>query len=129
VGASRIWSEERVWRGAPGDVSEARQFVAEHLRGRGLGSVVDDARLLVSELATNAVTHGGTAFSVTLTRCDELVQITVADGAPMPAHASSRPAPHDVSGRGLPIVEHLSSDWGVATRTDGGKCVWATLQV
>jgi hypothetical protein len=41
------------------------QFVADHLRGHGSGYVIDDARLVVSGLVTNAVSPGRTSFGVT----------------------------------------------------------------
>jgi anti-sigma regulatory factor (Ser/Thr protein kinase) len=123
------WSHRRGWLGVPDDIFEARQFVADHLGGHGLGYVVDDARLLVSELATNAVAHARTSFRVTLTRYDGHVRITVADGSPMPATSPWPSAAHGRGGRGLMIVDHLSDDWGVTTMVGGGKGVWATLAV
>ena len=129
MGASRSWSHERDWLGAPGDVAAARWFIADRLHGHGLSNVVDDAQLVVSELATNAVLHAGTAFRVTLTRDDGHVQITVADGGPMPTETSGPSTAHGLGGRGLMMVDHLSSDWGVITNIDGGKSVWATLSL
>jgi anti-sigma regulatory factor (Ser/Thr protein kinase) len=129
MGASRSWSHERDWLGAPGDVAAARWFIADRLHGHGLSNVVDDAQLVVSELATNAVLHAGTAFRVTLTRDDGHVQITVADGGPMPTETSWPSTAHGLGGRGLMMVDHLSSDWGVITNIDGGKSVWATLSL
>jgi anti-sigma regulatory factor (Ser/Thr protein kinase) len=85
--------------------------------------------VLVSELATNAVIHAGTAFRVTLTRSDGHVQILVADGRLMPKATSWPSNTHELGGRGLLIIEQLSSNWGAVTNIDGGKSVWATLPV
>ena len=127
--ASGTWSHHRDWSGLPDDVSQARQFVEDHLRDHGLGGLVDDARVLVSELATNAVLHAGTAFRVTLTRDDGHVQIVVADGRRMSRATSWTSSAHGLGGRGLMIVGHLSSGWGVIANINGGKSVWATLSV
>lgn len=124
---SMQWSHDRDWSGMPNDVSQARRFVADHLLEHELNELVDDARVLVSELATNAVIHAGTAFRVTLSRYDGHVQIMVADGRPMPRATSWHSTVHGLGGRGLNIIDHLSSDWGVITNIDGGKSVWATL--
>jgi anti-sigma regulatory factor (Ser/Thr protein kinase) len=129
MGASETWSHHRDWLGMPDDVSQARQFVADHLRDHGLSVIVDDAQLVISELATNAVVHAGTAFRVTLMRADGHIQIMVADGMPMLKATSWASSAHGLGGRGLMIIEHLSNDWGVISNIDGGKSVWATLPV
>ena len=46
--------------------SRARAFVGLHLVGNDLAYLADDIQLVVSELATNALTHAHTAFTVTL---------------------------------------------------------------
>jgi anti-sigma regulatory factor (Ser/Thr protein kinase) len=122
------WSHMELWPGQPDDVGGARRFVSEHLLAHLLQPLVDDAQLVVSELATNAVQHAGTAFIVTLARCEGGVEIAVSDGSWM-----SDPTPYastfGLGGRGLSIVDHVSRDWGVRTDSEGGKSVWAVLAV
>jgi hypothetical protein len=119
----RLSREFEPWPGAP---QAARRFVEEALRGWGhSGTVVDDARLLLSELVTNAVTHARSPFSVTLRARGSALRLAVRDGSP--AEPTLRPmAPEADSGRGLQIVAALAKDWGVLA-TRGGKTVWAEL--
>jgi hypothetical protein len=97
-----------------------------HLVEHGLPDLVDDLMLAVSELATNAVQHARTPFTVTLQRHGASVLIAVKDGStetPAPADAHLL----DLGGRGLSIVACLSRDWGVIAGHDGTKSVWASF--
>jgi anti-sigma regulatory factor (Ser/Thr protein kinase) len=107
---------------APG---HARQFVAEVLRTWARSDLTDQAMLVVSELATNAVMHARSGFTVSLARADGVLRVAVGDTDPaMPApRAASSTA---VGGRGLQVVEALSSRWGYSA-VPGGKVVWADL--
>jgi anti-sigma regulatory factor (Ser/Thr protein kinase) len=110
----------------PDGPSAARRFVGETLRQWGLhGAVLDDAELVLSELATNAVIHGRTPFSVVLRSEDSGVLLSVRDSSPV------RPTLRDgeqmaASGRGLRLVTAVAKDWGADLTTDG-KTVWAEL--
>ena len=80
--------------------------------------------LLTGELVSNAVVHGPEAGVVRIeVRIDgETVRVGVRDsggGTPTVGH----PEPTAPSGRGLALVEALSSDWGTQTHRDG-KTVW-----
>ena len=84
----------------------------------------DAARVIVSELASNAVRHARTPFEVTV-RVTDVVWVGVRDGSPRPPRvlfASSS----DISGRGLLLVSNLATRWGIDWR-DGDKVVWAEL--
>jgi anti-sigma regulatory factor (Ser/Thr protein kinase) len=108
---------------------EAPALAREFLRGSTCAEhhseVVDDAVLLVSELVTNSVLHGGPPVVVAVD-CDEAtLQVRVRDGS------SSLPAPReaasgDENGRGLALVAEMSADWGVDTEEDG-KHVWFVI--
>jgi anti-sigma regulatory factor (Ser/Thr protein kinase) len=104
----------------------ARHFVADALGtwGHG-GTLLDDARLLVTELATNAVVHARSPFSVMARSEGDLVRLSVRDAS---SHTPTLRAggPTATSGRGLRLVAALSSSWGVDTSADG-KTVWAEL--
>jgi anti-sigma regulatory factor (Ser/Thr protein kinase) len=79
----------------------------------------------VSELATNAVTHASSDFTVTVTRNGATVHIAVRDhGAGVPVKREA--TPQDRRGRGLMLLDHLSAQWGVRDRP-GGKEVWFEL--
>jgi len=89
-------------------------------------AVVDDAVLLVSELVTNSVLHGGPPVVVALDCDGEALQVRVRDGSdrlPSPRSAGMS----DESGRGLQLVERLADDWGVE-RTGDGKHVWFVIR-
>lgn len=102
-------------------VVAARRFVSSALRDWGVASA--DVPLLVSELATNAVLHARSDFSVTVTRTTGGVRVEVFDRNPrLPSIAS---VPSDAySGRGLMIVADLASAWGVEAHPGAGKTIW-----
>jgi anti-sigma regulatory factor (Ser/Thr protein kinase) len=105
----------------------ARHFVADTLGRWGhTGRMVDDAQLLVSELATNAVLHARSAFSVVARAEESRIRVSVRDASPVTPKLRDHGA-MALSGRGLHLVAALSADWGVEVTADG-KTVWAELQ-
>lgn len=106
--------------------TEARHLVEDTLTRWGCGAaVLDSARLLVSEVVSNAVRHAGTECAVRIVAGSEAVRIEVRDGDPG-APVEQDPAPDAVGGRGLQIVDAVADRWGVEPRPDGraGKVVW-----
>jgi hypothetical protein len=105
----------------------ARRFVTETMAAWGCDALINDCALIVTELATNAVLHARTGFTVALSRRPAgLIRISVRDTSPMrprPRHAG----PLAASGRGLSLVEALADGWG-ADLVPGGKVVWAELE-
>lgn len=97
----------------------ARDAVAARFGGeRRCGELL----LCLSEVVTNAVRHAATGVNLTVARDHDLVRVEVADSSPvLPVRRS--PAPDASSGRGLRILDQLTSGWGTR-RTDGGKVVW-----
>ncbi|MGW8379799.1 ATP-binding protein [Streptomyces sp. ODS28] len=108
----------------PADIAlvraRVRQMVPEGLR--------DDAALIASELATNALRWADTAMCGIAVTPDGEVTLTLEDTSSRQLH----PGPFDVpgvdaeSGRGLFLVEAVAREWGCDAH-DGGKLVWATL--
>ena len=120
----RTWSHETELPARARSASQARAFVSRHLLDHKLAHLVDDIRLVVSELATNAMVHAQTPFTVTLGGFEDTVFLAVLDGSRVgPTLVIARDL--DTSGRGVSIVQTLSRDWGVRDRTSGGKTVWA----
>ena len=120
----RQWSHESRFSAEPSSAGQARAFVSQHLLGHGMPHLVDDIELVVSELATNAMVHACTSFTVILCAFEESVRLEVSDGSPLePAVVAARSL--DTNGRGVAIVQALSRDWGVLSRASGGKSVWA----
>jgi anti-sigma regulatory factor (Ser/Thr protein kinase) len=121
------WSHEDSFADDPRSASKARAFVREHLIAHGLEKLVDDVGLVVSELATNAVRHAGTPFTVVLSRAKNSVEVGVEDGSSgIPEQVTSGPL--DLGGRGLDLVDQVSRDWGVRAH-HGTKAVWARFDV
>jgi anti-sigma regulatory factor (Ser/Thr protein kinase) len=105
----------------------ARRFVSSVLTRRPYEDRVDlgDARLVVSELASNAVLHAGAPFSVSVRYTGSAVRISVRDWSPTkPVLRNGGPA--SLSGRGLHLVAAMAESWGVDSDPDG-KAVWAEL--
>jgi len=87
-----------------------------------------DISLVASELATNALNHCGTPFTVTLTAFADHIILAVRDGSagwPIRLHAQ----PDAAAGRGMAIVDVVSRDWGVVLERGVGKTVWAAFDV
>jgi anti-sigma regulatory factor (Ser/Thr protein kinase) len=99
-----------------GAASEARAALAV-LDGRIEGRVLDDIRLLVSELVSNSVRHSG-AGAVALVHLNvashgRTVRAEVSDEGP---GFAPRPRDRDrdgVGGWGLHLVESIADRWGV----------------
>ena len=122
-----IWAREAHFSPGPRSVSEARGFVADLLVQHELPSLVDDVRLVVSELVTNALVHAHTHITVTLEeRRAAGVKLTVHDDSSATPVARIA-AVTDTGGRGLAIVEHYCSEWGFEVHPGHGKSVWAVF--
>ncbi len=111
----------------PGAPGAARKFVRDVLRESGHADEdqLDEAVFVVSELATNAVVHAGSAFSVgiSILPAQRLIRLSVRDARPdlSTVGDSSLEAR---SGWGLTLVAGFSRSWGVETTSDT-KVVWA----
>jgi phosphoserine phosphatase RsbU/P len=89
----------------------------------------DTLELLVSELATNAVIHGGTPFRLAVARHTSTVIVEVSDTGTGEVSVHD-PAASDPHGRGLRIVARLAQSWGVHNNGPSlGKTVWFRLEV
>ena len=106
----------------------ARQFVGLHLRDHDMFGLVDDVQLVVSELATNAMVHAQTPFSVMLIGFVRTVRLEVSDGS-QDGPFKVTPQLLDTNGRGIAIVSELTCDWGVSSGAAGGKSVWAMFDL
>lgn len=104
-------------------VRAARRFVEERLAELGRGAVADDAGLVLSELAANAVLHARSSFevAVTVVGADE-VRVEVLDASPsLPLVGVTGST--STTGRGMVLVDALATRWGVDP-VEGGKVVW-----
>lgn len=106
----------------------ARHFVAQTLRQWGAGKVaVIDAELVVTELATNAVVHARSGFTVAISERGDTVRISVGDTSPLAA-ADPRSPPAAAPATGLGMVAAVAREWGTELLGDEGKTIWAELR-
>ncbi|MEU2184466.1 ATP-binding protein [Streptomyces thermolilacinus] len=121
----------------PASVSTARRYVADVLAEWGLPGGSDTAetiRLIVSELATNAVQHTfgqSPDFTVDLRlERHEWLRVGVTDSHPRRPRRLPAAVQQD-NGRGMAIVRWLAAESGgrltVTPTDDGGKTVWTEL--
>ena len=104
----------------------ARRFVAEKIREWELEEISDDALLVASELAANAVTHAESGFRLRVSLTSSSFRIDVFDtgsGTPEPQPARSNLE----FGRGLHLVGAITTAWGLEVVPEIGKLVWAEL--
>ncbi|MEU2755661.1 PAS domain S-box protein [Streptomyces violascens] len=118
---------------APGDpeaLRAARQGLRVALESWQLDSLADTAVLLTCELVTNALLHTGgeTLLAARPVRREgggRALRLSVTDASP--ASPRRRAATDQAtSGRGMLLVEELTSDWGVEPRGNG-KTVWCEI--
>ncbi|MFF0744817.1 ATP-binding protein [Streptomyces sp. NPDC004111] len=121
----------------PASVSTARKYVAEVLVEWGLPQACETAdiiRLIVSELATNAVQHTfgqSPTFTVDVQlERDEQLRIGVTDSHPRWPQRLPAAVQQD-NGRGMVIIRSLTAECGgrlsVAPTAEGGKTVSIAL--
>ncbi|GCD36218.1 hypothetical protein OEIGOIKO_03977 [Streptomyces chrestomyceticus JCM 4735] len=109
----------------------ARAVVTDLMTLTGNTELVDDMRVLVSELVTNVHLHTDTAVvRLDVTVHPASVRVAVWDDAPRSRLLSLPALLDDGSGRGLHLVEALASRWGVYRPnidTRRRKGVWFAL--
>ncbi|MGW1180168.1 ATP-binding protein [Streptomyces drozdowiczii] len=115
-------SEARTFASEPNSVPTARSWATKVCEGFGVAEdLLDTYRLLVSEVVTNAVTHGQSPDYTVVVRLDGWVEVWDA-GRELP-----RKRQHDLEsegGRGLDLLELLAPGYQVLQDgTRGGKCV------
>jgi anti-sigma regulatory factor (Ser/Thr protein kinase) len=114
----------------------AREFTRRTLSGWQADSLFNEVTVVVSELVTNAVCHGLRGTSRSRIRALQLVLLAQehrmltavtdpSDEVPVlsPAGQSAE------NGRGMRVIEVMSSSWGWTPFLTGGKAVWAAFDV
>ena len=97
----------------------ARRVLTERLSGRVDALTLDDAKLVVSELANNAYLYGRGAIELSAAICSDRLRVELSD--------EGTNAQLDVrDGHGLQIIEAVASAWGVHP---GSTHVWAELLI
>lgn len=135
---SRLLRYRRVRRAVPAARAKARALAREW----AIPHIADSLEWGVSELVTNAVTHGraarGSRVLVAYRLTDECVRVDVRDwagGTPRPSRsplsgqgAGAGAGALAERGRGLAVVATLADRWGVVPRVIG-KSVWFEIDI
>ncbi|WP_112242010.1 ATP-binding protein [Kribbella monticola] len=102
-------------------VADARRRLAGYLkRYRVAGNALDDAQLVLSELLSNAIRYapalpaGEVRATWWIDKAGIHLEVTDGCGDTEPRRVSEA-HPESIGGRGLAIVDVLSSEWGVRT--------------
>jgi anti-sigma regulatory factor (Ser/Thr protein kinase) len=109
---------------APGD---ARRCVADLLSAWQIADRCSAILLALSELVTNAVTHGRGLVTVRVALRHSILRVEVEDegsGLPSTPVPAAGPGPDALGGHGLHIVEQVADDWGHCRRDDDESIVW-----
>jgi hypothetical protein len=115
----------------PSSVRAARALADQACQAWNLENLLEDIRLVVSELAANAVEHAGTDFIVTVSRRGPRVHVAIHDHLrrfprPSPPNGAGPRVSLGERGRGLHLVHATAAAWGAMPARDG-KVVWATV--
>lgn len=109
----------------------ARRFVSSTLAAWAAADRFDQyvLELVVTELFSNALrpSRGGSWVRITVTLIAGTVRVEVHDPDPRVPGPPRRPGDDSESGRGLLLVQALSSSWGAVAKRTGGKYVYADL--
>lgn len=112
----------------PGEVesvARARAFIVETLeRWRASPASFEDAKLMVSEVVTNAVMYSDGNVQLCVRRQGDVARVEVHDESSAEANAGTLGDPNATRGWGLALVEALARSWGVEQIEDDGKIVW-----
>jgi anti-sigma regulatory factor (Ser/Thr protein kinase) len=107
----------------PAILASARSFAAHRLDALDLSAVEGDVKLLLTELITNVIIHARTDFEIRVEPSGDGVRVEVIDGnETMPVAGTLTPGA--LSGRGLTLVQSISTRWGAHRNDAGGKTVW-----
>ena len=114
------------YHGRPDQVRRVRAAVAGHLAGY---PAADDALLIVSEVASNAIRHSNSKdefFTVRVQAYPDYLWIECED-----LGGEWHPRPGDDRPHGLDIIQALTGpgNWGIETTSDGDRVVWARLDL
>ena len=102
----------------------ARAAAKRHLAGKVSPERLSELSLVVSELVSNALVHGRGQVVFRLQLDEGIVRGEVIDQGGGFEHEIRARGPDDVSGRGLFLVEALTSRWGIH---EGTTHVWFEL--
>jgi anti-anti-sigma factor len=105
----------------------ARRMVVDACQAWERKEHTESAETIVTELVSNVVMHARTEMRVLLSFRAPLLHLSVLDYSPLLPRRQLPDPETGEGGRGLVLIEAMSTGWGV-TVTKDGKVVWATLR-
>ncbi len=115
------------FKAVPAQMALLRKTTSKQLRQWGTPDVVEDAELLVTELASNVVKHVGEGEPATLILewNEGRLRLEVHDTSPVSPSMNEADWDHEC-GRGLHLIAFVATDWGTA-HTAVSKSVWCEI--
>ncbi|MFI6567062.1 ATP-binding protein [Streptomyces sp. NPDC050534] len=133
LGISTADFAARAFTSTPASLENVRRFVRETISDWGLNALAADMTIVVNELTTNAVQHALNGYDGTrgkawlgIARTGGAVVCAVTDPSTTPP-TRRHPEQLAESGRGLLVVDALTSQWGYTPTAPDGKTVWARI--
>jgi anti-sigma regulatory factor (Ser/Thr protein kinase) len=113
---------------AAADARQTTRAFLEALRQPAIGSeAAYTAVLVVSELVTNALRHGGGTYTLRLTAHPDTIEVAVDDPSPNAPRIRTPDLNGDTGGLGWAMVNLLARATTVTRRPSSGKTVSALL--
>ncbi|WP_229701259.1 ATP-binding protein [Streptomyces camponoticapitis] len=104
----------------------ARAFLNSLSPAPDTGSA-DNLALVVSELATNALRHGGGRYTLELTADPDAVRVAVCDPSPLPPRERTPDLNGGTGGFGWHMIRRLASNVTITPGPGPGKTIHAVL--
>ncbi|WP_069169963.1 ATP-binding protein [Streptomyces griseus] len=106
---------------------DAARTFTESLRPEPTDETAQTLTLLVSELTTNALRHGGGRFTLRLGATADAVHVAVSDPSPLAPRERTPDLNGGTGGCGWHMIRRLASDVAVTGGPGGGKTVHIRL--
>jgi hypothetical protein len=107
----------------------ARDFISRTCLDWGVAHGIASACLVVSEFVNNGLRYAVTNMDLALARHGGIMRLSLRDRIGEPLLPEQTRDLDSNSGRGLALVGACSRAWGILPTEDGGKVVWAVLDV
>jgi hypothetical protein len=112
---------------AIGAARRARELVTEACGRWDCPELAGPACIVLTEMVNNVVAHARTPMTVMLARQGDQMSVAVRDHSDTLPRFNGPVAPTSYGGRGLLLIDSVSTRWG-NLKLDDGKVVWALLQ-
>ncbi len=110
-----------------GAARRSRELVTEACARWDCPELAGPACIVLTEMVNNVVAHARTPMTVMIARHGDTMSVAVRDRSRTAPRFGGLPAPTSYGGRGLVLIDSVSSRWGTLELGDG-KVVWATLE-